>query len=63
MELDKIDYYTNQIIITQSMVHSLHNQLLVMSSALLFLRYNISGEREFIVQNITSMPVFFFIAI
>jgi len=59
MELDKIDCYTNQIIITQNMVHRFHNQLLVMSSALLFLRYNISGEREFIVQNINSAFVFF----
>lgn len=59
MELYKIDYYTNQGVITQSMVHSLHNQLLVMSSALLFIRDNISGERELIVQNINSISVFF----
>lgn len=60
MELHKTDYYTNQIIITQSIVHSLHNQLLVMSSALLFLRYNISGQREFIVQYKNS-TIFFFL--
>lgn len=65
MELYKIDYYTNQVVITQSMVRSLHNQLLVMSSALLFVRDNTSGERELIVQNINSifLGFFFFIAI
>lgn len=41
------------------MVHSLQNQLLVMSSGLLFLRYNASEEREFIVQNRSSTVVLF----